>query len=92
MALFTARAKRAIVLIILVVATNTAGSEPHSSANWRFVAFRTPDIPVLALQREAGLIMVKIPAFPVARVMARLAGRFKSPLMDILFFVARQAD
>lgn len=55
------------------------------------MAFATANFLVLPFQPEAGFIMVEVPVFPIARVMASLASRAQRAFMHILFFVTRPA-
>lgn len=89
MAVLAAHPICAIVPVVLAVTTDAAGG--YLPATRRLVAFGTADVPVLALQPEACLVVVVIPVLPVARVMAGLASLPENLLVHILLLVARPA-
>lgn len=87
MAMFALDSKCAIMFIILVMAPDTAGGQDYFFDNRCFVAFCTANILVFSLQLEAGLVVIEIPVFPIARIVTRLATRSQCALMDVLFFM-----
>ena len=87
MAVFAFISECAIVLVILAVATGTADSQDHFIAGRSFVTSSTADVLVLPFQLEQGLVMIEIPALPIARVMTIPAVRPQCALMNVLFFV-----
>lgn len=88
MAMFALCAKSTIMLIIFVMAPDTTGGQDYFFDNRCFVAFRTANIFVFSLQLEAGLVVIEVPIFPIARVVTRLATRSQCALMDVLLFMA----
>jgi len=80
-----------IVFIILAVATDTADGKCHLIVRRRFMALRTADVLVLPFQFEIGSIVVEIPIFPIARIVAIATIRAQRALMDVLLFVAGTA-
>lgn len=91
MALLAAPSKSPIVLVILVMATGTAGDQLQFHQYRSLVTIGTLEILVLALQLETGLVVAEVPVFPVARVVAGFAIGTQSALVHILLFMARPA-
>lgn len=77
--------------IVLVVAAATGGRQAELFAFRLLVAIVAADFFVAALQFKAGLVVFEIPNLPVARVVATLALRPQTALVNILLFVARPA-
>lgn len=87
MAMLTLQSERAIVLVVLFMATDTGGSQ-HQFGSYRpTVTTNTFNFLVLVVQFEIGLVMVKVPVFPITGVMAGITSRAESPLVHILLFV-----
>ena len=88
MAMLTLRPIGAVMDVILVITACTGAGQCHLATDRRLVALGTGDVLVLAFQLEAGLVMIEIPALPVARVMTVLAPRPQAPLVHVMLFMA----
>ena len=88
MTVFTLRSVRAIMLVIFFMAADTAGRFSHLLVCRCSVAIDAFEFLVLPLQLEVGLVMIKVPIFPVAGVVASFATFAKCAFMHVLFFMA----
>ena len=70
MAVLALHSKCAIVPVILIMASYTAGSQNHFCFYRCFVTIDTLQRLVLSVQLEFGFIMIEIPAFPITGVVA----------------------
>ena len=91
MALLAASAKRTIVLVVLVMATGATGGQFQFPEYRGFMTIGTLEILMLGLQLETGLVVVEIPVFPIASIVASFANCSQCAFMHILFFMARPA-
>lgn len=91
MALLTAPPERAVMLVVLVVATGATGCQFQFAERWSLVAVPAFEVLVLALQLESGLVVVEIPVLPVASVVAFLTSRPQRALVSVFLFVAGPA-
>lgn len=81
----------AIVLVVLLMATDAACSQNDLCSNRGIVAIDTFKILVFAIQLEIGFIVIKIPVFPVAGVVTFLTACAERTLVHILLFMTGPA-
>lgn len=73
--------------IILAMTTGTVDGQRHFSVRRRLMALYTTNVLVLPIQLEVGSIVVKIPTFPITRVVTRLTTCPQSSLMNVFFLM-----
>ena len=92
---FATVAEVAVVHIVLVMTTATRCGYQYLFVHRLFVARITiaANLFMRPIQLEIGFVVIKVPCFPVACVVANLALRTEAALVDfvIFFFVARPA-
>lgn len=88
MTMVALHAKCAIMLIILFVAADTGSRQHDLGSNRGVVAVDALKILVFSIQFEAGFIVIEIPVFPVAGVVAGFTSRAQRALVGILLFMA----
>jgi hypothetical protein len=90
---FATVAEVAVVHIVLVMATAASHGYQYFLVHRLHVAgvAIAPDLLVRPVQFEIGLVVIEVPRFPIARVVASLAFRTQLALMRVFFFVARPA-
>lgn len=76
--------------VILVVAADAGSGQCQFFVYRSLVTIDALEILVFSLQLESGFIVVEIPVFPVARVMASVAGCTQCAFMDVLLLVTRK--
>lgn len=91
MALFATPSERAVVLVVLVMATGAAGGQFQLPEYRGFMAIGAFEVLVLALQLETGLVVIEVPVFPIARIVASFAIRTQRAFMHVLLLMARPA-
>lgn len=61
------------MFVIFAMTTGAIGSQYLFAIQWSLMAFRATDLPVFFIQFKTCLVVIKIPIFPVTRIMTILA-------------------
>lgn len=91
MAASTLRTKSAVVLIVFVMTTGAGFRDAGYFIRRFFMAVIASDVFMLSLQLKVCFVVIKIPDFPVPRVMACFTVDSQAAFMSVLFFMARPA-
>ena len=91
MATFTLTAIFSVVYIIAGMAAPACAGYTQFFIHRLLVTLVTAQFAMRTFQPEVGFIVVKVPSFPVAHVMAGVTCRTQAALVYILFLMARPA-
>lgn len=91
MAVIALVSKIAIVLVVLLVTTDTGCRQNHFVVYRGIVTIDALEPLVLPVKLEIGLVVVEIPVLPVACVVASIASGAKGTFVHVLFRVTRRA-
>ena len=87
MTLLALTAKVAVVFIVFVMATDASANQVNLFVHRLLMAVIAFNIFMLSLQLEVGLVMVKIPDFPVTRVVTIFTPGAQTAFVRILLFM-----
>lgn len=91
MAMIALLSEIAIVLVILIMTTDAGCRQNHFAAYRCIVTIDTLESLVLSVKLEVGFIVIEIPVFPVASVVASITCSAKGAFVHVLFSMARRA-
>lgn len=88
---FTLATKSAVMYVIAGMAAAARTRYCQFFVHRQLVALVTTQFAMGSIQLEAGFVMIKIPCLPVAQIVAAFTICTQSPLVHILFLMARPA-
>ena len=88
MAMVTLRAKCTVMLVVLLMASDAACSQDNLRPDGSIVTIDAFELAVLPFELEVCFVVIEIPVFPIARVVAFLAACAECALVRILLFMA----